>query len=48
MTLTGEPHRIARYSEELADSAYEGVDFLAKPYSADQVARVLARSMRRD
>ncbi|NNB71945.1 response regulator [Pseudomonas fluorescens] len=36
------------YSEELADSAYEGVDFLAKPYSADQVARVLARSMRRD
>ncbi|WP_455917801.1 response regulator [Pseudomonas cerasi] len=35
------------YSEELADSGYEGVEFLAKPYSADQVARVLAKSMQR-
>ncbi|MGR3889820.1 response regulator [Pseudomonas sp. 1152_12] len=33
------------YSEELADSGYEGVEFLAKPYSADQVARALAKSM---
>ena len=32
------------YSEELADSGYEGFQFLAKPYSADQVARVLART----
>ncbi|WP_248732653.1 ATP-binding protein [Pseudomonas sp. MWU13-2517] len=36
------------YSEELADSGYEGFEFLAKPYSADQVARALARSMHRD
>jgi signal transduction histidine kinase len=36
------------YSEELADSGYEGFEFLAKPYSADQVARVLAKSMQRD
>ncbi|MGR2708386.1 hybrid sensor histidine kinase/response regulator [Pseudomonas sp. IB20] len=36
------------YSEELADSGYEGVEFLAKPYSADQVARALAKSMQRD
>lgn len=36
------------YSEELADSGYEGFEFLPKPYSADQVARVLAKSMRRD
>lgn len=33
------------YSEELADSGYEGFEFLPKPYSADQVARALARSM---
>ena len=36
------------YSEELADSGYEGFEFLAKPYSAEQVARVLAKSMQRD
>nr|WP_314566222.1 GAF domain-containing protein [uncultured Pseudomonas sp.] len=33
------------YSEELAESGYEGVEFLAKPYSADQVARALAKAM---
>ncbi|MBS7671836.1 response regulator, partial [Vibrio cholerae] len=33
---------VSGYSEELADSGYEGFEFLAKPYSADQVARVLA------
>jgi len=33
------------YSEELADSGYEGFEFLAKPYSADQVARALAKAM---
>ncbi len=33
------------YSEELADSGYEGFEFLPKPYSADQVARALARAM---
>ena len=36
------------YSEELADSGYEGFEFLAKPYSADQVARVLAKAMLKD
>lgn len=36
------------YSEELAESGYEGFEFLAKPYSAEQVARVLAKSMRND
>ena len=36
------------YSEELADSGYEGFEFLAKPYSANQVARALARSMIKD
>ncbi|TFY93121.1 response regulator [Pseudomonas nabeulensis] len=36
------------YSEELADSGYEGFEFLAKPYSADQVARALAKAMLRD
>ncbi|MGY2398371.1 GAF domain-containing protein [Pseudomonas sp. SDO5271_S396] len=36
------------YSEELADSGYEGFEFLAKPYSADQVARALARAMHKD
>ncbi|PMV21101.1 MULTISPECIES: GAF domain-containing protein [unclassified Pseudomonas] len=33
------------YSEELADSGYEGFEFLAKPYSADQVARALAKAI---
>jgi signal transduction histidine kinase len=33
------------YSEELADSGYEGFEFLAKPYSADQVARALTKAM---
>lgn len=36
------------YSEELADSGYEGFEFLAKPYSADQVARALAKAMLRN
>jgi len=36
------------YSEELAESGYEGFEFLAKPYSADQVARVLAKAMFKD
>jgi signal transduction histidine kinase len=36
------------YSEELADSGYEGFEFLAKPYSAEQVARALARAMLKD
>ena len=35
------------YSEELADSGYEGFEFIAKPYSADQVARALAKAMLR-
>jgi len=34
------------YSEELAHSGHEGFEFLSKPYSADQVARVLNRTMR--
>ncbi|WP_339532651.1 GAF domain-containing protein [Pseudomonas mucidolens] len=33
------------YSEELAKNGYEGFEFLAKPYSADQVSRVLAKAM---
>ncbi|WP_338477536.1 ATP-binding protein [Pseudomonas trivialis] len=33
------------YSDELADSGYEGFEFLPKPYSADQVARILAKVM---
>jgi signal transduction histidine kinase len=33
------------YSEELAQSGYEGFEFLPKPYSADQVARALAKAM---
>ncbi|MGG5242467.1 GAF domain-containing protein [Pseudomonas lurida] len=33
------------YSEELADSGYDGFEFLAKPYSADQVARALTKAM---
>ncbi len=36
------------YSEELAKSGYDGFDFLAKPYSADQVSRVLAKAMGKD
>ncbi|WP_460136427.1 GAF domain-containing hybrid sensor histidine kinase/response regulator [Pseudomonas sp. S1_E04] len=36
------------YSEELADSGYEGFEFLAKPYSAEQVSQVLAKAMLRD
>ncbi|MEG0242654.1 response regulator [Pseudomonas sp. WS 5412] len=35
------------YSEELAKSGYDGFEFLAKPYSADQVSRVLAKAMAR-
>ena len=33
------------YSEELAENGYEGFEFLAKPYSADQVAQALAKAM---
>lgn len=36
------------YSEELAKSGYDGFEFLAKPYSADQISRVLARAMGKD
>ncbi|SDU93297.1 GAF domain-containing hybrid sensor histidine kinase/response regulator [Pseudomonas mucidolens] len=36
------------YSEELAKNGYEGFQFLAKPYSADQVSRVLAKAMCKD
>ncbi len=36
------------YSEELADSGYEGFEFLPKPYSADQVSRVLIKAILRD
>lgn len=36
------------YSEELAKSGYDGFEFLAKPYSADQVSRVLAKAMGKD
>ncbi|MGH8451298.1 ATP-binding protein [Pseudomonas sp.] len=36
------------YSEELAENGYEGFEFIAKPYSADQVAWALAKSMRKD
>ncbi|AZE83779.1 Sensory box histidine kinase/response regulator [Pseudomonas orientalis] len=39
---------VSGYSEELADSGYEGFEFLAKPYSAEQVARALARAMAKD
>lgn len=39
---------VSGYSEELADSGYEGFEFLAKPYSAEQVARALVRAMSRD
>ncbi|OOG80003.1 hybrid sensor histidine kinase/response regulator [Pseudomonas sp. A25(2017)] len=33
------------YSEELAHSGHEGFEFLSKPYSADQVSRVLNRAI---
>jgi len=33
------------YSLELAESGYEGLEFLAKPYSADQISRVLAKAL---
>ncbi|WHS58730.1 response regulator [Pseudomonas sp. G2-4] len=33
------------YSEELAYSGHEGFEFLSKPYSADQVSRILNRTM---
>ncbi|SFW58658.1 Response regulator receiver domain-containing protein [Pseudomonas sp. NFACC09-4] len=33
------------YSEELAHSGHEGFEFLSKPYSADQVSRVLSRAI---
>lgn len=36
------------YSEELADSGYEGFEFLPKPYSADQVSQVLVKAMLKD
>ncbi|KRP59352.1 ATP-binding protein [Pseudomonas trivialis] len=36
------------YSDELAESGCEGFEFLPKPYSADQVARILARAMTQD
>ncbi|MCK6191039.1 MULTISPECIES: GAF domain-containing protein [unclassified Pseudomonas] len=36
------------YSDELADSGYEGFEFLAKPYSAEQVSRVLIKAMLKD
>ena len=39
---------VSGYSEELASSGYEGFEFLAKPYSADQVARALAKAMSKD
>ncbi|AZF27212.1 GAF domain-containing protein [Pseudomonas sp. R2-60-08W] len=39
---------VSGYSEELADSGYEGFEFLAKPYSAEQVARALAKAMAKD
>ena len=33
------------YSQELADGGYEGLAFLPKPYSADQVSQVLAKAL---
>jgi len=33
------------YSEELVHSGHEGFEFLSKPYSADQVSRVLSRTI---
>ena len=35
------------YSDELAEGGYSAFEFLAKPYSADQLARVLALLERR-
>ena len=32
------------YSEELARSGYDGYDFLPKPYSAEQVSRILGKT----
>lgn len=36
---------VSGYSEELACSGYEGFEFLPKPYSAEQVSRLLAKAM---
>ncbi|MFJ4131253.1 GAF domain-containing protein [Pseudomonas cyclaminis] len=36
------------YSDELADCGYEGFEFLPKPYSAEQVSRVLVKAMLKD
>ncbi|WP_090284303.1 GAF domain-containing hybrid sensor histidine kinase/response regulator [Pseudomonas granadensis] len=36
------------YSEELARSGYEGFEFIAKPYSADQVSRILGKTWLKD
>ncbi|MFV9652919.1 GAF domain-containing protein [Pseudomonas marginalis] len=36
------------YSEELADNGYDGFEFLPKPYSAEQVSRVLIKAMHKD
>ncbi|MCF4997984.1 response regulator [Pseudomonas syringae] len=36
------------YSEELAKSGCEGYDFLAKPYSTEQVARILGKTLFKD
>ena len=36
------------YSDELAENGYDGFEFLAKPYSADQVSRVLMKAMLKD
>jgi len=35
------------YSEELAHSGHEGFEFLPKPYSADQVSKILSRTIAR-
>jgi signal transduction histidine kinase/CheY-like chemotaxis protein len=36
------------YSEELARSGYDGFEFLAKPYSAEQVSRILGKTWLKD
>lgn len=36
------------YSEELARSGYEGYEFLPKPYSAEQVSRILGKTWIKD
>lgn len=36
---------VSGYSEELACSGYEGFEFLPKPYSAEQVSRLLAKTI---